>query len=236
MARAAGLVPDADIAPHVTFPGCTAVVALLVGACLTVGNLGDGRAVIGGSRGAMPLTLTRPHTAEDPGERDRLARRGTPAVWHEGGGGWRLPGSGLQVTRSVGDYDGKGYAPTPLVTSTDRGLCGSGGAGVTAEPEVVQVMVSERHVWLILGSDGLWDVLSAAAVARLVADTVKHPAMCARRLVAEALDAGSKDNTSAVVAYLQPVTSLEKVFAAGGGTATVGTALNTRNFTKTMEH
>jgi serine/threonine protein phosphatase PrpC len=71
-----------------------------------------------------------------------------------------------------------------------------------------------EHLWLVLGSDGLWDVLPDESVARMVADTVKHPAMCARRLTSEALDAGSKDNVSALVSYLRPVSTLEKVFAA----------------------
>lgn len=65
---------------------------------------------------------------------------------------------------------------------------------------------------MVLGSDGLWDTLSPHDVIRLVHDTVKHPAMCAKRLVAEAMQNGSRDNVTAVVAFLRPVSTLERVF------------------------
>lgn len=45
---------------------------------------------------------------------------------------------------------------------------------------------------MVLGSDGLWDTLSPQAVIRLVHDTVKQPAMCAKRLVSEAMQNGEQ--------------------------------------------
>ncbi len=51
--------------------------------------------------------------------------------------------------------------------------------------------MQEDDEFIVLGSDGLWDVLGPEEVVRLVRDTVKHPAMCAKRLVAEAMQNGA---------------------------------------------
>jgi serine/threonine protein phosphatase PrpC len=56
---------------------------------------------------------------------------------------------------------------------------------------------------LILASDGLWEVLSQEEAVGLVADTVKDPDMCAKRLATEAMTRGSRDNITALVAFLQ---------------------------------
>ena len=50
-------------------------------------------------------------------------------------------------------------------------------------------------------------------IAALVADTVKEAGMAARRLVVEAVEhRQGKDNAAALVVYLSPVESLERVF------------------------
>ncbi|KAK9796343.1 hypothetical protein WJX73_010652 [Symbiochloris irregularis] len=126
-----------------TWPGCTAIVALIHDGHLWVANAGDCRAVL--------------------------------------------------VTRSIGDGDLK-----PL--------------GLTARPEVSHHQLEEGDTCLLLGSDGLWDYLPSQAAADLIRDTVKHPAMCARRLITEALTRGSGDNVTAIVAFLQPVTTLERIY------------------------
>jgi serine/threonine protein phosphatase PrpC len=56
---------------------------------------------------------------------------------------------------------------------------------------------------LILASDGLWEVLSQEEAVGLVADTVKDPDMCAKRLATEAMTRGSRDNITVLVAFLQ---------------------------------
>ena len=45
--------------------------------------------------------------------------------------------------------------------------------------------------FLVLASDGLWDKLSSQNAVDLVHDTVKEPALCAKRLATEALTRGS---------------------------------------------
>jgi serine/threonine protein phosphatase PrpC len=88
---------------------------------------------------------------------------------------------------------------------------------VTAEPEVVSLLLSSGDQFLILGTDGLWDVITDQEAVGLVQDTVKDPALCAKRLVQEALARGSKDNVTAVVVFLQPKHTLERVWLGSSG-------------------
>ncbi|KAG2450587.1 hypothetical protein HYH02_004427 [Chlamydomonas schloesseri] len=218
------------------FPGTTAVVALLappepasgVPRRLFVANAGDCRAVLVRSR--RPLAASRDHTGLLEDERARLAAAGLHVTWQHGG--WRIGSTGLQVTRCVGDFDVKG-----VVGADGHGRPGpeaaaalGSGMGVTAVPEVtaVELQPGADH-FLILGSDGLWDVMSVAEAAGLVYDTVKDPVMAAKRLVCEALMRGSADNVTAVVVFLTPVDTLERVFGLEGESfAVTGTAYGSR--------
>lgn len=172
--------------------------------------------------------LTSDHNAQSASERARVGAAGGAVVFHAGaGGGWRMAGAGLQVTRAVGDFDLKAQS-----------------RGLIVDPEVSVTQLQEGDEWVLLGSDGLWEGLTpntgpaavpeglqgagaarvedSLAVARaqaagqaagaLVAATVRHPAMACRRLVEEALLRGAQDNVTAVLAYLQPVSTLMRVF------------------------
>lgn len=172
--------------------GCTSLASLVWGGRLWVANAGDCRAVL--CRGGEVVPASRDHTAELDAERQRVLDAGGTASRQRGM--WRVGDIGLAVTRSIGDADLKGV-------------------GVTAEPEVTEFQLQPDDTFLILASDGLWDVLSNYDAVGLVHDTVKQPTMCAQRLVTEALTRGSKDNITAVVAFLQPVQSLELIFSEG---------------------
>jgi serine/threonine protein phosphatase PrpC len=71
-------------------------------------------------------------------------------------------GIGSTICRALGDADLK-----------DK--------GVTAEPQITEHHLQPADAFLILASDGLWDVLSNHDAVGLVHDTVKQPAMCAQR-------------------------------------------------------
>ncbi|KAG2437968.1 hypothetical protein HXX76_005583 [Chlamydomonas incerta] len=222
------------------FPGSTAVVAMVVPAeaapgqappapgarRLYVANAGDCRAVL--VRLRQPLAASRDHTGLLEDERERLAAEGLHVTWQHGG--WRIGSTGLQVTRCIGDFDVKG-----VVCPDGHGKAGAeaalgSGVGVTAVPEVtcVDLQPGADH-FLILGSDGLWDVMSVQEAAGLVYDTVKDPVMAAKRLVCEALMRGSADNVTAVVVFLTPVDTLERVFGLEGESfAVTGTAYGSR--------
>lgn len=220
------------------YPGCTALAAVVAGTQLFVANAGDGRAVL--SRGGTAIPLSRQHTADLEDERTRVVAAGGTVQYR--GGSWRVGPAALQVTRALGDFDLKRaaqqqqqqpqqhpYQQQQPYSVSACSSCSSGGSGaglavtpatampVTAEPEVVSLQLHSSDQFLVLGTDGLWDVISDQEAVGLVQDTVKDPALCAKRLVQEALARGSKDNVTAVVVFLQPKHTLERVWLGSSG-------------------
>lgn len=175
-----------------SWPGATAICALLVGRHLWVANTGDCRAVLCSSGLANPLT--RDHTVEDASERERVKLDGGLVEWKVNS--WRVGKVGIQVTRSLGDGDLKNE-------------------GVIADPEITYKEITKDDEFLILASDGLWERVPNQAAVGLVHDTVKQPNMCSQRLAFEAITAGSGDNVTVAVMFLQPADTIEKVYALG---------------------
>ncbi|KAJ4972399.1 hypothetical protein NE237_005498 [Protea cynaroides] len=132
-------------------PGCTAVAALIVRNRLFVANAGDCRAIL--CCGGRPFALSKDHVASCPEERERVIRAGGQVKWQLDT--WRVGSAALQVTRSIGDDDLK--------------------PAVTAEPEITEFILSAEDEFLVMASDGLWDVMSNEEVISIIRDTVKEP-------------------------------------------------------------
>jgi serine/threonine protein phosphatase PrpC len=181
--------------------GTTAVCALLWGRELTVAHAGDSRAVL--CRRNEAIRLTKDHKpASDPNERKRIENLGGRIAYEsdrvisnpEASGNQ----SSLNMSRALGDYGHK--HPRPLVS---------------AEPTVIHLQLTPESEFVVLGTDGLFDVCSAGDVCSIVrhslsiskqkgevkGDSVAGEA--ARALVAEALQRGTADNVTAAVALLQ---------------------------------
>ncbi|KAL9263453.1 kinase and PP2C-like domain-containing protein [Drosera capensis] len=169
-------------------PGCTAIVSLLIKNKLFIANAGDCRAIL--CRGGRAFALSRDHVASCIEERDRVTFSGGVVKWQVDT--WRVGDAGLQVTRSIGDDDLK---PT-----------------VTAEPEITETSLSAEDEYLVMASDGLWDVVSNEEIVNIIRDTVKEPSMCSKRLATEAAERGSKDNITVIVVFLRPVTTAERIY------------------------
>lgn len=169
-------------------PGCTAVVALLIRNKLFVANAGDCRAIL--CRSGHPIALSKDHVASCPEERERVISAGESVKWQVDT--WRVGAAALQVTRSIGDDDLK--------------------PAVTAEPEISEKILSSEDEYLVMASDGLWDVISNEEVVSIIRDTVKEPGMCAKRLATEAAERGSKDNITVIVVFLRPVSTSERIY------------------------
>uniref|UniRef100_A0A7N0V256 Protein-serine/threonine phosphatase n=1 Tax=Kalanchoe fedtschenkoi TaxID=63787 RepID=A0A7N0V256_KALFE len=169
-------------------PGCTAIVALLAGGRLLVANAGDCRAIL--CRAGLPLPLSKDHVASCPEERKRVISAGGEVKWQVDT--WRVGPAALQVTRSIGDDDLKPF--------------------VTAEPEVTETILSPGDEYLVVASDGLWDVISNDEVVRIIKDTVKEPGMCSKRLATEAAERGSMDNITVIVVFLRAVSTAERIY------------------------
>lgn len=169
-------------------PGCTAVAALIVRNKLFVANAGDCRAIL--SRSGHPFPISKDHVASCADERTRVIKEGIKVKWLVDT--WRVGPAALQVTRSIGDDDLK--------------------PAVTARPEITETSLTADDEFLVMASDGLWDVLSNEDVISIIKDTVKEPAMCSKRLATEAVERGSKDNITVIVVFLRPVSTAERIY------------------------
>ncbi|KAM0027439.1 putative protein-serine/threonine phosphatase, protein kinase TKL-Pl-3 family [Helianthus debilis subsp. tardiflorus] len=169
-------------------PGCTAITALIVQNRLYVANAGDCRALI--CRAGCPYPLSKDHVASCLDEKERVTSLGGQVKWQFDT--WRVGPAALQVTRSIGDDDLKPW--------------------VTAEPEVTETVLSDDDEYLVMASDGLWDVVSNLEVVNIIKDTVKEPRMCSKRLATEAAERGSNDNITVIVVFLRPVSTAERIY------------------------
>jgi protein phosphatase 1L len=152
--------------------GSTASTAVLVGERLLVANVGDSRAVI--CRNGKAVALSDDHKPNRTDERQRIEDAGGVVMWS---GTWRVGGV-LAVSRAFGDRLLKRY--------------------VVAEPEIQEEKINDDVEFLVLASDGLWDVVSNQDAVTMVQD-VQDAEEAAKRLTDEAMKKGSADNITCVV-------------------------------------
>jgi protein phosphatase 1L len=152
--------------------GSTASTAVLVGERLLVANVGDSRAVI--CRAGKAFALSKDHKPNRDDERQRIEEAGGVVMW---AGTWRVGGV-LAVSRAFGDRLLKRY--------------------VVAEPEIQEETIRDDVEFLVLASDGLWDVVSNQDAVSMVQsiDDAQH---AASKLTSEAYNKGSADNITCVV-------------------------------------
>ncbi|XP_020588258.1 probable protein phosphatase 2C 47 [Phalaenopsis equestris] len=185
--RKAFLLADLALADDCTVSsssGTTALAALIFGRLLLVANAGDCRAVL--CRKGKAVDMSQDHRPIHAAERQRV----------EECGGYIDDGylnGVLSVSRALGDWDIKLPigSPSPLI----------------AEPEFMQVMLMEDDEFLIIGCDGIWDVMSSQHAVNLVRRELRRhddPERCARELVLEALRLKTFDNLTVIVVRLSP--------------------------------
>ena len=159
-------------------------------AAVHVANAGDSRVLLvsdggapagapaGASAGALRLSVD--HVATDVHEMRRV---------HEAGGrvvNGRVGGS-LAVTRALGDHALKGAT-----------------GGVSAEPHCTTHAIGPLDHFVVLASDGVWDVLSDQDVRQLLlSHQTEPPAALAARVVQTAIAKGTRDNVSCLVLRLR---------------------------------
>ncbi|AQK41934.1 putative protein phosphatase 2C 47 [Zea mays] len=176
------LADDLDISRS---SGTTALTALVFGRQLVVANTGDCRAVL--CRKGVAMEMSRDHRANHVEERERVAASGG---YIEDG---YLNGV-LSVTRALGDWDMK--APGA-----------SASAALIAEPEFRRATLGEDDEFLVMGCDGIWDVMTSQHAVSLVRRGLRQhddPARCARELVMEAKRLETADNLTVVVVCFAP--------------------------------
>eukprot|EP00794_Sanderia_malayensis_P019144 gene19144-21063_t len=157
-----------------TASGCCALVASINGADLHVANAGDCRAVMGSYHDGewAAIQLTHDHTAmANPDEVQRiLAEHPGESQCIQYG---RLLGR-LAPLRAFGDMRFKLDAEQQrtLIGPLDRKFKTFSGLKsppyLTAEPEVFQYRMEKSDKFIVLATDGLWDMLSNQEVVELV--------------------------------------------------------------------
>ncbi|XP_073288079.1 probable protein phosphatase 2C 59 [Primulina huaijiensis] len=152
--------------------GSTASTAILVGDRLLVANVGDSRAVV--CRAGNAIAVSRDHKPDQTDERRRIEDAGGFVMW---AGTWRVGGV-LAVSRAFGDRLLKQY--------------------VVADPEIQEEKVDDTLEFLILASDGLWDVVTNEEAVSMT-KPIQEPEEAAKRLMQEAYQRGSADNITIVV-------------------------------------
>ncbi|CAH2038666.1 unnamed protein product [Thlaspi arvense] len=122
--------------------GSTAVVSVITPEKIIVANCGDSRAVLFRNGKAVPLSTD--HKPDRPDELDRIQEAGGRVIYWDGP---RVLGV-LAMSRAIGDNYLKPY--------------------VSSEPEVTVTDRTEEDEFLILASDGLWDVVTNEAACAMV--------------------------------------------------------------------
>ncbi|KAI7747853.1 hypothetical protein M8C21_027425 [Ambrosia artemisiifolia] len=164
--------------------GTTALTTLVFGRLMVVANAGDCRAVLG-KRGKA-IELSNDHKPNSIPERCRIEQLG--GVIYDG----YLNGQ-LSVSRALGDWHMKGSKGS--------------GCPLSAEPELQEILLMEDDEFLIMGCDGLWDVMSsqcAVTIARKELMIHNDPERCSRELVREALKRSTRDNLTVIVICFSP--------------------------------
>ncbi|XP_062209741.1 probable protein phosphatase 2C 27 [Phragmites australis] len=159
--------------------GTTALTALIFGRTLFVANAGDCRAVLG-KRGRA-VELSRDHKPNCKSEKIRIENLGGTVF-----DGY-LNGQ-LAVARALGDWHMKG--PKGSISP------------LSAEPELQEIILTEEDEFLIIGCDGLWDVMTSQCAVTIVRKELmlhNDPERCSSELVQEALKRDSCDNLTVVV-------------------------------------
>lgn len=171
--------------------GCTACAVTMVGGRRIVcANAGDSRAIVVRRDGSI-VRLSRDHKPGMPDETRRITELGGRVIYW---GRWRVEGL-LAVSRAVGDASLKPY--------------------ITAEPEICEYDVGKDDLFLIISSDGVWDVMDNEEAAHVVIasscamedgnlkiDTDRFK-WAARNLCEHARSCGSSDNFSIICVDLK---------------------------------
>ncbi|THG09083.1 hypothetical protein TEA_016787 [Camellia sinensis var. sinensis] len=207
--------------------GSTASTAMLLGDRLLVANVGDSRVVACRAGSAIPLSID--HKPDRSDERQRIEQAGGFIIW---AGTWRVGGV-LAVSRAFGDKLLKPYVVAEPEIQPNRSLVQGKGSPVPKSPcpaavpmhsQLLDHMEISRQLevhwdretkgfeeeeidgvdFIIIASDGLWNVLSNKDAVAIVQDIADAEA-ASRKLIEAAYAKGSSDNITCVVVRFENV-------------------------------
>ncbi|XVF88251.1 hypothetical protein PTKIN_Ptkin19aG0034600 [Pterospermum kingtungense] len=162
--------------------GTTALTAMVFGRSLLVANAGDSRAVL--SQRGTAIEMSKDHKPCCMKERRRIESLGGFIYDNY------LNGE-LGVTRAIGDWHLKGMKEMGEKTGP-----------LIAEPELKMITLTKEDEFLIIGSDGMWDVFTsqnAIDFARRRLQEHNDVKLCCREIVEEAIKREATDNVTVVL-------------------------------------
>lgn len=133
-------VSESMIASAILHAGCTANVGLISGNMLYVANAGDSRCVL--ARGRLAIEMSQDHKPDLESEFQRIRAAGGSVI--EG----RVNGN-LNLSRSLGDFNYKNPNDPP-----EKHM-------ITACPEIRVQQLTPQDDFIVLGCDGIWDILTS---------------------------------------------------------------------------
>ncbi|KAL4461194.1 hypothetical protein ABPG72_011759 [Tetrahymena utriculariae] len=140
---------------------------------LYIANVGDTAGLVLDDTQAHNVTIE--HKASNPREIERIKKAGGSVIYD------RVAGV-LAVSRAFGDHSLRNF-------------------GVIAQPDVTRIELRMIHKYLVVASDGLWDVVIPKEVLE-VSKLKSNSEEVAAELLKRALLNGSRDNTSVMVLRL----------------------------------
>jgi len=175
--------------------GSTALAMFTFQGKMLLANAGDCRAVLGRFNKTTneynAIRLTNDHNASDNLQEQQRILKSGGSLQTTKDGKKRVNGI-LQVTRAFGDGRVKHV-------------------GVTATPEISTLELDkENDHFIILATDGVWDIFDDQQAVQIVRNTAKQPYLAAKRLGSEALGKGSTDNITVVVIFLVKASSMNE--------------------------
>ncbi|XP_047050876.1 probable protein phosphatase 2C 21 [Lolium rigidum] len=182
--------------------GSTASVALIRGNQIIVGSVGDSRCVL--SRNGQAIDLSTDHKPNLPDERRRIQNAGgrvtrdTRRVWCAGQervqlGSYRVNGL-LAMSRSIGDFILKSNG----LSATEQ--------MVTCNPDVRTVDITDDTEFLLIASDGIWDILSSQGAVDFVHQKLASGTTDLRTICEGLLSHcfRSRDNSTVILVQFKP--------------------------------
>lgn len=186
---------------NVCYSASTAVTALLCDNILTVGHLADSRLALGSTHAGLlkGTFLTTDHKPNMPDELDRIVKAGGSLVYLYKGKPFIRGGDFFERQRA-------GDNPMQLNYSRAFGAKDLKMYGLSGEPDISQITLSNNDKYLILASDGVWDVIDVDHAMSIVNIALIDKLDPSKALVEEALrlQDGTKmvDNATAIVLCL----------------------------------
>lgn len=157
--------------------GTTCVCVLAKGTALYVANAGDSRAVLGriAPQYKFAVELTQDHRPYVKKERERIIKSGGSIKKIVNGaeqiGPFRIwadeDGPGLGFTRCLGNFSSKRI-------------------GMICTPQVQRINLKETDRFVVIASDGLWEVMSSTDVVAFILRLGEDRSQAAKQLVVEA--------------------------------------------------